>query len=233
MVQRLMVLYAVWWHHRRMTNILTSTLWRRLPSTATCGCRLCSSVSSLIHEIRSQEKWWQISYVAELKRLSDFGGALDEMSRDHLVWGIADLHIQHRLLPESSLTFVKAMEIAQAVTLATWDLKDLQSASTSSIPVQKLEGQRASSNPSASKSHLLTTTVVRNTFLHTASSELIKWCQSCSKVGNTAKMCWSKSKDQPQGQVEARQPIRWRKLPQLESTPCTPHISRGRAARLQ
>ena len=93
------------------------------------------------------------AYVAELKKLSEFcefGGALDEMLRDRLVWGIADSRVQHRLLAESSLTFAKALEIAQAMELATRDLKDLQPDTASPTSVHKLQGHRANFAPTPS-----------------------------------------------------------------------------------
>ena len=68
-------------------------------------------------------------YVAALCALSEnceFGDTLDDMLRDRLVWGIDDSKIQHRLLAKGSLTFVKALEIAQASELVTRDLEDLQ-----------------------------------------------------------------------------------------------------------
>lgn len=77
----------------------------------------------------------------EVVRVLCIWGALHEMLRSRLVWGIEDSHIQHRLLAESSLTFVKAMEIAQAMELATHDLKDLHFALASSTSVHKLQGR--------------------------------------------------------------------------------------------
>ena len=55
--------------------------------------------------------------VAALHALSEnceFGDTLEDMLRNRLVWGIDDSRIQHRLLAEGSLTFAKALEIAQA-----------------------------------------------------------------------------------------------------------------------
>ena len=43
------------------------------------------------------------------------------MLRDHLVWGMADERIQHRLLLESTLTLEKAYNIAMAQEMALHD----------------------------------------------------------------------------------------------------------------
>lgn len=66
------------------------TSWRRSPRTTTRYCRLWFSTSS--------STWWTwqpgemlADYVTEVKKLSKFcevKGALDEMLRDRLVWGI-------------------------------------------------------------------------------------------------------------------------------------------------
>lgn len=49
------------------------------------------------------------------------------MLRDRLAWGSTTLESSiYRLLAQGSLTFVKALEIAQASDIASCDLKDLQ-----------------------------------------------------------------------------------------------------------
>ena len=142
------------------------------------------------------------AYVAELKKLSEFcefGGALDEMLRDRLVWGIADSRVQHRLLAESSLTFAKALEIAQAMELATRDLKDLQPDTASSTSVHKLQGHRANFAPTPSKPH---PPCYRCGGKHTAANCRFKTerCRGCNKVGHIVRMCRSKPKqDNPPG----------------------------------
>ena len=84
-------------------------------------------------------------YVAELRKLSehcDFKDTLEDMLRDRLVWGIADPRIQHRLLAEDKLTFMKAQELAQAMELATKKIKETQGGATSqSTPIHRVQGQ--------------------------------------------------------------------------------------------
>ena len=94
------------------------------------------------------------AYVVELRKLSEFcefADTLDEMLRDHLVWRIAGSRIQHGLLAEGSLTFPKALEIVQAMVMATRDLKDLQT-EESPTQVNKLQRHKTPSTPAA-KSH--------------------------------------------------------------------------------
>ena len=67
-----------------------------------------------------------LTYVAELRKLSkhcNFRDTLDDMLRDRLVCGINDQWVQRCLLAEPTLTFTKAMELAQA-DLNTSSLSD-------------------------------------------------------------------------------------------------------------
>ena len=92
------------------------------------------------------------AYVAELRKLSEFrefADTLDKMLHDRLVWQIVDSRIQHRLLAEGFLTFPKALEIAQAMEVATCDLKDLQMEACSTL-VNKLQGHKTPSSPEVS-----------------------------------------------------------------------------------
>ncbi|XP_048866410.1 uncharacterized protein LOC125739899 [Brienomyrus brachyistius] len=68
-------------------------------------------------------------YVAVLRELAqhcNYGEKLKEMLCDRLVCGIADDHIQRRLLAEPELTFDKALAVAQAMETANRDVHDLQ-----------------------------------------------------------------------------------------------------------
>ncbi len=61
------------------------------------------------------------AFVAELRQLSEFcefGDSLEDMLRDRLVCGIASSSIQRRLLSETELTLVKALDLAQAIESA-------------------------------------------------------------------------------------------------------------------
>ncbi|XP_028304146.1 uncharacterized protein K02A2.6-like [Gouania willdenowi] len=74
------------------------------------------------------------AFVAELRQLSEFcefGPVLDDMLRDRLVCGINDDGMQRRLLGEATLSFKKALDIAQAMETAANNSKDIQTANAS------------------------------------------------------------------------------------------------------
>ena len=79
---------------------------------------------------RSQKRGKSVAtFVADLRRLSehcDFSESLGEMLSDWLICGINDDRKQCHLLAESSLTFKKAYELAQAMETADHDAKELQ-----------------------------------------------------------------------------------------------------------
>ena len=79
---------------------------------------------------RSQKEGETVAqFVAELRRLSEHcahGETVDAMLRDRLVCGMRDSRAQRRLLAETSLTFKKAFELAQASEMAEKNARDLQ-----------------------------------------------------------------------------------------------------------
>ncbi|KAK3768859.1 hypothetical protein RRG08_041521 [Elysia crispata] len=80
------------------------------------------------------------TFVAELKRLSEFceyNDSLEEMLRDRLVCGINNRRIQQRLLSERSLTFAKALHIAQAMEAAAEGIEDLSGHITDKVCAMK------------------------------------------------------------------------------------------------
>ena len=69
------------------------------------------------------------TFVAELRALAEFcnfGTTLEDMLRDRLVCGINDEHTQRRLLSEPTLTFKKALEVAQGLEMAAKNARTLQ-----------------------------------------------------------------------------------------------------------
>ena len=67
-------------------------------------------------------------YVSELRSLAEFcnfGTALEDMLRDRIVCGISNAQIQKRLLAEKTLTFAKALELAQGSHAAVKNAKEL------------------------------------------------------------------------------------------------------------
>ena len=68
-------------------------------------------------------------YAADLRRLArhcEFGTFLPDALRDRFVCGLANVHIQKKLLAEDKLTFDKAVAIAVAMETATKDAAELQ-----------------------------------------------------------------------------------------------------------
>ena len=66
-------------------------------------------------------------FVSELRSLAkfcNFGAMLEDMLRDRLVCGISDVQIQRRLLAERTLTFTKALEIAQGLETAAKNMRE-------------------------------------------------------------------------------------------------------------
>ncbi|KAK9963562.1 hypothetical protein ABG768_006735, partial [Culter alburnus] len=130
-------------------------------------------------------------FVAELRQLSEhceFGAVLEDMLRDRLVCGINDDVIQRRLLGEATLSFTKAMEIAQGMESAALHAKDIQKASgsaksdvfhvTKAVKVKAVECYRCGG------AHYASACKFKDTV-----------CHNCGKKGNLAKKCrGSKSK---------------------------------------
>ena len=78
------------------------------------------------------------TYVAQLRQLTqycEFGDSLEEMLRDRLACGIADVRMQRALLVEPQLTFTKALQMIQTMETADRDSRELQAQTTSPVPV--------------------------------------------------------------------------------------------------
>lgn len=83
-------------------------------------------------------------YVADLRRLTihcKFGNFLDDALRDRFVCGLRSEVMQKKLLVESTLTFQRAIEIAQSMEAAASNTKHLQSHVGSQKGVNKLTFQ--------------------------------------------------------------------------------------------
>jgi hypothetical protein len=153
-------------------------------------------------------------FVVELRHLTrhcEYGESLNDMLRDRFVCGINDERMQRRLLSESNLTFAKAMEIGQAMELATQNTKDIQQSYTSDvkapIPLQQQEAHRVGGdkpnwkgrgrpqthNQDQGKSGGLGRCYRCGRTDHTAQSCRARsyTCNSCGKQGHLAKVCRS------------------------------------------
>ncbi|GFO29285.1 polyprotein [Plakobranchus ocellatus] len=144
------------------------------------------------------------SYVAELKRLTefcDYENNLEEMLRDRLVCGINDKKIQQRLLAESKLTFAKAMEIAQAMETAAGNVVDL----TRQDQVCVVKDH---SKTPARVNHFTPRKCYRcgGPHAHTSCKFKDSKCFKCQKIGHLAKVCRSSDphKSRPKENVRSR-----------------------------
>ena len=91
-------------------------------------------------------------FVARLRQITeycDFGTTFQEMLRDRLVCGIADEPLQRQLLAEPSLTFAKALQIAQAHESAEANAKVLR-ANPSTLSTEEIHTTQQTSPASDS-----------------------------------------------------------------------------------
>ena len=117
------------------------------------------------------------------------------MLRDRLVCGINDEHTQRRLLSEPTLTFKKALEVAQGLEMAAKNARTLQpkaglGTATSS---ESAEQSVFNVNPPLEGGQVVSCyRCGRNN--HTATKCRIKEakCHGCGKVGHIIKMCQSR-----------------------------------------
>ena len=86
------------------------------------------------------------TYVAQLRQLTqycEFGDSLEEMLRDRLVCGIADVRMQRVLLAEPQLTFTKALQMIQIMETAHRDSRELQAQITGPVSVNMVARTQA------------------------------------------------------------------------------------------
>ena len=98
------------------------------------------------------------TFVAELKKLSEFceyNDSLEEMLRDRLVCGINNRRIQQRLLSERSLSFAKALDIAQAMEAAVEGIEDLSGHITDKVCAMKHHRTAAAKTRSAASEYAI------------------------------------------------------------------------------
>ena len=143
-------------------------------------------------------------YIAELRKLTEyceFNDWLEDMLRDRIVCGIADNHMQRRLLSESTLTYKKAVEMCTAMESASRGLREL----SLSDPVH-----RVSQNSGGRKYHSNKQSQSRNAYKpprrpcfrcgSAHSSETCRFkdteCRFCQKIGHLEKVCMTKQRDQ-------------------------------------
>ena len=138
-------------------------------------------------------------YAADLRRLArhcEFGTFLPDALRDRFVCGLANVHIQKKLLAEDKLTFDKAVAIAVAMETATKDAAELQDRKLSgaaSQPVYNVQ-QKPVGKSSGTVQRLSCYRCGGN---HAADKCSFKdaQCYNCSKKGHVSRMCKSKERN--------------------------------------
>ena len=74
-----------------------------------------------------------VMYMSELRALAqrcNFGDSLENILRDRLVLGIDNEAIQCQLLSKTTLTFKKALELAQGLEAAAKNAREIQNSTT-------------------------------------------------------------------------------------------------------
>ena len=151
--------------------------------------------------MRSRKPGENVStYVAELRKFSEycnFGDTLGDMPRDRLVCGINDPRIQRRPLAEPTLTYVKALDLAEAAETAESNAKQLEWAlpctAVQAISSEEKEGgarrqiTSRRSTPTQNKCY-------RCGGKHNSDQCYFKdsTCYLCGKTGHIARVCRSK-----------------------------------------
>ena len=130
------------------------------------------------------------TYVAELKAIAEFCDFpnLEQMLRDQLVCGIADLRIQKRLLQDAGLTYKTALETALSMEMANKDVTQLQRSPGAVHNVQHRSTNRFTQRFSC----------YRCGGNHAQESCRFKsaQCHYCKKMGHIAPVCRSRNKRQ-------------------------------------
>ena len=164
------------------------------------------------------------AYVAELRRLAEYcnyGDTLDKMLRDRIVWGINDEAIQRKLLQETTLTYAKAITLAQGFETASSNLKEMHAPTTEltassstgvtvkTEPVHKMSVKR--DKPRQSDSGVTCHRCGKPGHLATVCRHRGSVCHNCKKKGHLAKVCRSKPHAKPPSQgrsTNASRPVR-------------------------
>ncbi len=132
-------------------------------------------------------------FVAALRQLTEhcaFGETLDDMLRDRLVCGLNEGRLQRRMLAETTLSFSKALSLAQAYESAEKKAHDLQLPQPAA-PVHAVSGRYKRQDPPWKGTG---TACYRCGGKHQAAQCHFKdaVCHSCGKTGHIARACRKK-----------------------------------------
>ena len=137
------------------------------------------------------------TFVSELRAIAqwcNFGESLENMLRDRLVVGIDNEAIQRRLLSESTLTFKKALELAQSLEAAARNTKEIQNG----VGI-KANGRTGSSQNNPPRTEPVGRVAI-NACHRCGKVGHLSWqcsfknakCHNCGKVGHIKKACRNK-----------------------------------------
>ena len=154
-------------------------------------------------------------FVARLRQLTEyceFGTTLDEMLRDRLVCGLRDERVQKRLLSEVTLTFDKALKLAQASETAELNTRVLRQVPEAPVEVHTTDKKATETRGRGPK----TTNGIpcfRCGDNHSPAQCQFRRvdCHHCGKRGHLARVCRSRAK--PSSDSKRRQ-FRRRPMPE-------------------
>ena len=138
------------------------------------------------------------TFVAELRSLAEFcnfGDTLDVMIRDRLVCGINDTGMQKRLLAEPGLTYVKAVEIAQATETAAQSLRELRTKPDTGTSPRSSPQEVHRMSPTEQRTSITCYRCGRegHTIVKCRVDKSVV-CHNCGKAGHLQRACKSKAK---------------------------------------
>ena len=117
-----------------------------------------------------------------------FGESLETMLKDRLVCGINDESIQRRLLAEATLTFKKALELAQGMEAAAKDVREMQGTPQPASAGQESEEVHALSK----RTEFVCYRCGQSGHSPAHCTFCTAQCHKCGKLGHIKKMCQSK-----------------------------------------
>ena len=136
------------------------------------------------------------NFIAELKALAkfcNFNDSLDDMLRDRLVCGIADLQIQKRLLAESQLSLKRATELALGMEAAVKNSQTLQP-NASTPRDENVHKVQTPSRNRAQKSAQACYRCGKTGHMASACRHKTTKCHFCGKIGHLQSVCRTKNK---------------------------------------
>ena len=141
------------------------------------------------------------AFVAALRRLAkdcNFGDAMERTLRDKIVFSINDDAIRKKLLDEPSLTYKRALELAESAEAAANGQKEMRTPfQTGKAEPQPVQGVAAKMNVTGQEAKgIVCHRCAKPGHLATVCRFKDKICHNCKKRGHIAKACRSQAKPQ-------------------------------------